>query len=45
MLLELNRRDSLHKYGGYCAYGMAKGYKAVIDPAAFTVVGGKLYLN
>jgi YHS domain-containing protein len=33
------------QYGGYCAYGMAKGYKASIDPAAFTVVGEKLYLN
>jgi YHS domain-containing protein len=33
------------QYGGYCAYGMAKGYKATIDPAAFTVVGEKLYLN
>jgi len=33
------------QYGGYCAYGMAKGYKAAIDPAAFTVVGDKLYLN
>ncbi len=33
------------QYGGYCAFGMAKGYKAPIDPAAFTVVGDKLYLN
>lgn len=33
------------QYGGYCAYGMAKGYKAAVDPAAFTVVGDKLYLN
>ena len=33
------------QYGGYCAYGMAKGYKAKIDPAAFTVVSHKLYLN
>jgi YHS domain-containing protein len=33
------------QYAGYCAYGMAKGYKAKIDPAAFTVVGDKLYLN
>jgi YHS domain-containing protein len=33
------------QYGGYCAYGMAKGYKAKIDPAAFTVVRDKLYLN
>jgi YHS domain-containing protein len=33
------------QYGGYCAYGMAKGYKASIDPVAFTVVGDTLYLN
>ena len=33
------------QYGGFCAFGMAKGYKAAIDPAAFTVVGDKLYLN
>jgi YHS domain-containing protein len=33
------------QYGGFCAYGMAKGYKAEIDPAAFTVVSDKLYLN
>jgi YHS domain-containing protein len=33
------------QYGGFCAFGTASGYKAKIDPAAFTVVGGKLYLN
>jgi YHS domain-containing protein len=33
------------QYGGFCAYGTAGGYKAAIDPAAFTVVDGKLYLN
>ena len=33
------------QYGDFCAYGLAKGYKAKIDPAAFTVVDGKLYLN
>ncbi len=33
------------QYGGFCAFGMAKGYKAAIDPVAFTVVGDKLYLN
>lgn len=33
------------QYGGYCAYGMAKGYKAKIDPVSFTVVDGKLFLN
>lgn len=33
------------EYGGYCAYGVAKGYKAKIDPEAFSVVRGRLYLN
>jgi YHS domain-containing protein len=33
------------QYGGFCAFGMASGYKAAIDPAAFTVRDGKLYLN
>lgn len=33
------------QYGGYCAYGMARGYKAKIDPVAFSVVRDKLYLN
>lgn len=33
------------QYGGYCAYGLTRGYKAAVDPAAFAVVDGKLYLN
>ena len=33
------------QYGGYCAYGMAKGYKAKIDPEAFSLIHGRLYLN
>ena len=33
------------QYNGYCAFGVAGGYKAAIDPAAFTVVDNKLYLN
>ena len=33
------------RYGGYCAYGAAGGYKAEADPAAFAIVEGKLYLN
>lgn len=32
-------------YGGYCAFGMADGHKAPTDPAAWTIVDGKLYLN
>ena len=33
------------QYGGYCAFGTASGYKAAVDPTAFTIVEGKLYLN
>lgn len=33
------------QFGGYCAFGTAKGHKAATEPQAFTVVDGKLYLN
>lgn len=33
------------QYGGYCAYGVAQGYTPEIDPHAFQVHEGKLYLN
>ncbi len=33
------------QYGGYCAYGMSRGYKAKTDADAWTIVDGKLYLN
>ncbi len=33
------------QYGGYCAFGMSHGYAAPIDPKAWSVVEGKLYLN
>jgi YHS domain-containing protein len=33
------------QYNGFCAFGTASGYKAAIDPKAFTVVNGKLYIN
>jgi YHS domain-containing protein len=33
------------QYGGYCAFGVAKGFKPDVDPSAFEVVDGKLYLN
>ena len=32
-------------YGGYCAYGMAQGAKIDIDPNAWRIVDGTLYLN
>ena len=32
-------------YGSYCAYGMAQGAKIDIDPSAWHIVNGTLYLN
>lgn len=33
------------QYGGFCAYAVAQGSTASIDPSAYSVVDGKLYLN
>jgi hypothetical protein len=33
------------QFGGYCAWAVSRGYTADIDPGAFSVVNGKLYLN
>ncbi len=33
------------QFGGYCAYGVARGYTVGIDPEAWAVRDGKLYLN
>ncbi len=33
------------QYGGYCAYGVSRGYKAATTADAFSVIDGKLYLN
>lgn len=33
------------QFGGFCAYGVSRGYAVDIDPEAFAVVDGKLYLN
>lgn len=35
----------LPAYGGYCAYGVSRGYKVKVDPEAYRVVDGTLYLN
>lgn len=40
-----NPQKYLPAYGGYCAFGMSRGYKAKVDPTAYTIVGGRLYLN
>ena len=33
------------QYGGYCAYAVAQNSTAKIDPTAWAIVDGKLYLN
>jgi YHS domain-containing protein len=33
------------QFGGYCAFGMSRGYKAKTLPETWTVIDGKLYLN
>ena len=33
------------QYGGFCAYAAAQNAKATINPKAWTIVDGKLYLN
>lgn len=33
------------QFGGYCAWAVANGYTASIDPEAWRIVDGKLYLN
>lgn len=32
-------------YGGYCAWAVAQGYLAPIEPAAWTIHEGRLFLN
>ncbi len=33
------------QFGGYCAWAVGHGYTANIDPQAWKIVDGKLYLN
>ena len=33
------------QYGGYCAYGVSEGHTVDIDPVAWKIIDGRLYLN
>jgi YHS domain-containing protein len=33
------------RYGGFCAFGVARGYKVDIDPEAWHIQAGVLFLN
>lgn len=40
-----NPKQYAPQYGGFCAWAVAEGYTAPIDPNAWEIVEGKLYLN
>jgi len=44
-LFEANPAKYEPAYGGYCAYGVAQGYKVKIEGNAWAIRDGKLYLN
>ena len=44
-LFEKDPEKYAPRYGGYCAYGVANNYLVKIDPEAWTVYEGRLYLN
>lgn len=44
-LFAANPEKYAPQYGGWCAWAVSQGYTASIDPQAWRIVGGKLYLN
>lgn len=40
-----NPKKYAPEFGGFCAYGVSRGYKVKIEPEAWDIVDGKLYLN
>lgn len=45
IMFEQDLQQYVPQYGGYCAYGMSKGFVVDTDPNAFTILENKLYLN
>ena len=44
-LFAANPKQYAPQYGGFCAWAVSQGYTASIDPQAWKIVDGKLYLN
>jgi YHS domain-containing protein len=44
-LFEADPEKYAPQYGGYCAYAVSQGKTADIEPEAWNIIGGKLYLN
>lgn len=40
-----NPEKYVPQYGGYCAWAVSNNYTAPVDPEAWKIVEGKLYLN
>ena len=45
MLFKGDPQKYAPQFGGYCAWAVSQGYTAGIDPEAWRIVDGKLYLN
>jgi YHS domain-containing protein len=44
-MFKANPEKYAPQYGGYCAYAVSRNYTAKIEPDAWTIHKGKLYLN
>jgi len=44
-LFEADPNRYMPAYGGFCAYGASRGYLVKIEPEAWSIVAGRLYLN
>jgi hypothetical protein len=44
-LFTANPQQYAPQYGGYCAFGMSRGYKAPTSEDAWSIVNNKLYFN
>ena len=44
-LFAANPEKYAPQYGGWCAWAVSQGYTASVDPEAWRIVDGKLYLN
>lgn len=44
-LFKANPEKYAPQFGGWCAFAVSRGYTASIEPEAWSIVDGKLYLN
>ena len=44
-LFEADPEKYMPAFGGFCAYGTSRGYLVKIEPEAWSIVDGRLYLN